>query len=66
MKDYIGQFYSEGFATTFYLKPIKLIDNKIKNKKISKLLKVIVLIFYTIVVLLFAGIVFYFKWPFKK
>ena len=28
MKDYINQFYNEGLATTFYLKPINFINKK--------------------------------------
>ena len=63
MKEYIEQFYNEGFATMFYLKPIKWIDNNIKNNRFSKLLKIIVLIVYTVVVLLFAVVVLYLKWP---
>ena len=34
MKDYVNQFYTEGLATTFYLKPIKYINRVIKNKSI--------------------------------
>ncbi len=63
MKDYIEQFYNEGFATSFYLKPINYLKKNIKNHKILKLLCVIIKIVYTIVVLIFAGIMFYRKFP---
>ena len=31
LKDYIKQFYTEGFATTFYQKPTKYVNKKIKT-----------------------------------
>lgn len=49
MKEYIKQFYTEGFATTFYQKPIKFIDKKVKNKKMVKFLSIIIKIIYTLV-----------------
>lgn len=63
MKDYIEQFYNEGFATTFYLKPIRFIDKKIKNKRIVNFLKILVKIIYTLLVLIFAWFVFWTKYP---
>ena len=33
---YRDQFYREGFGTTFYLKPVKYINNKVKNKRLRK------------------------------
>lgn len=49
MKEYIKQFYTEGFATTFYQKPIKFIDKKVKNKKMVKFLSIIIKVIYTLV-----------------
>lgn len=49
MREYIKQFYTEGFATTFYQKPIKFIDKKVKNKKMVKFLSIIIKIIYTLV-----------------
>lgn len=63
MKDYIDQFYKEGFATTFYLKPVNFIKKKINNKKLSKLLINLVKIIYTILVLIFAVYMFLEKYP---
>lgn len=63
MREYIDQFYNEGLATTFYLKPIKLVNDKIKNKKISRLFSLVIKILYTVLVILFAGLMFYVKWP---
>ena len=54
MKEFIRQFYNEGLATTFYLKPVNYIDEKIKNKKIVKLLGIFIKVIYTITVLTFA------------
>ena len=61
MKDYIWQFYNEGFATNFYLKPIKYLSKKIKNKKVLNFLSLLIKIFYTILAIIFAAIVLYKK-----
>ena len=63
MKDYIEQFYNEGLATTFYLKPVKFIEKKIKNKNIVKFIKLLIKIIYTILVLVFAWFAFWSKYP---
>ena len=63
MREYINQFYNEGFATTFYLRPVKYLNKKLKNKKILKVLLMILKIVYTILVLIFAGYMFYSKFP---
>ena len=57
LKDYIKQFYTEGFATTFYQKPTKFISKKVKNKKFSKFINTL----YTVVALAVAGIYLYNK-----
>ena len=49
LKDYIKQFYTEGFATTFYQKPTKYVNKKIKNKKCSNFINTLIKIVYTIV-----------------
>lgn len=64
MKNYIYQFYNEGLATTFYLKPINFIKKHVKNKKIMKVISMLIMVFYTILVLGFAIIVFLDKYPF--
>ncbi len=51
MKDYIYQFYNEGFATTFYIKPTNFINKKLKNKRLKKIILVIYKILYTIVMI---------------
>lgn len=61
MKEYFKQFYNEGFATLFYQKPKNFIDKKIKNKSIKRILNSLLIIIYTILVLLFAGFIFYKK-----
>lgn len=63
MKDYIDQIYNEGLATTFYLKPIRFIEKKIRNKRIVNFVKRLVKIVYTVLVLIFAWFVFWRKYP---
>jgi len=60
---YREQFYNEGFGTTFYLKPIKYIRKKVKNKKAVKLLLMIVKILYTIVFISLAIVMFILNFP---
>ena len=63
MKDYIEQFYNDGLATTFYLRPVKFIEKKIKNKKVVNFIKILIKIVYTALVLIFAWFVFLSKYP---
>ena len=63
MKEYIDQFYNEGLATTFYLKPINYINKIIKNKMICKMLCVFIRILYTILVLILAWFIFWNRYP---
>lgn len=63
MKEYLNQIYNEGFATTFYLKPLNYLNRKVKNPKKRKLLGLLIKILYTILVLLFAIYMFIYKWP---
>lgn len=64
MKEYIEQFYNEGMATTFYIKPIKYFENKIKNPQIFNICKNIIKILYTIFVIVFAIFMFKNRLPF--
>lgn len=63
MKEYINQFYNEGLATTFYLKPIRYFNKILKNKKLFRMIEIIIKILYTILVLIFAGYMFNNKFP---
>lgn len=63
MKDYVEQFYNEGLATTFYLKPVNFIKKSVKNKKFNKFLVTLIKILYTILVLIFAIFMFLEKYP---
>lgn len=62
MNNLIYQFYNEGLATTFYLKPRKWLKKRINNK-CFKIMDFILKFLYTIFVLLFAWIVFWEKFP---
>ena len=61
MKEYIKQFYSEGLATTFYLKPIKYLKNKIKNKSLINFCLSIIKICYTLLAISLAIYILYRK-----
>lgn len=63
MKNYIYQFYNEGFATTFYLKPVNYLKKNIHNNNVLKILIMIVKILYTILIISFAIIIFIYKFP---
>lgn len=63
MKEYIYQFYNEGFATTFCVRPINFLNKHLKNKKIMKILSVLIKIIYTIFVLILAWMAFWDKYP---
>ena len=44
MKEFIKQFYNEGFATTFIKKPERFLKKHIKNKKMFNLLMISLLL----------------------
>lgn len=64
MKEYIKQFYSEGLANTFYIKPINYLKKNIKNKNILKLLSTLLKIIYTVFCIILAIILFKVIFPF--
>ncbi len=61
MKEYIKQFYNEGLATIFYLKPLNYLKKNIKNEKIIHILSIIIKIIYTLIALSIAGYILYKK-----
>ena len=63
MKNYIYQFYNEGFATTFYLKPVNYLKKNIRNNNVLKILIMIIKILYRILIIAFAIIMFIYKFP---
>ena len=63
MRDYIDQFYNEGLAPTFYLKPVKLLSKWIKNKTVLNIFTIIIKVLYTVLVLIFAWYIFWIKYP---
>jgi len=63
MREYIDQFYNEGFATTFYLKPINYLKNKLKNKILLQIISLIIKFLYTVLVIMFALYMFVRKFP---
>lgn len=63
MKEYVHQFYNEGFATTFYLKPINFIKKHIKNKAVLKVLTLIIQVIYTILMIIIGVITFIKQYP---
>ena len=61
MKNYIEQFYTEGLAKIFYEKPVNYLNKRINNKKICHFLEIMIKVFYTLLVLAFAGYILYKK-----
>lgn len=61
MKNLVYQFYNEGFATTFCIKPINYINKRIKNKDLIKTFEFIIKFIYTVLVLLILIVVIYLK-----
>ncbi len=61
MKEYIDQFYNEGFGTTFYLKPVNYLKKKIKNKSLLKICIFIITLLYTFIFLSLAIYILYRK-----
>lgn len=64
MKEYLKQFYSEGLANTFYVKPLNYLKKHIKNKSILKLFSIILKVMYTIFCIVLAIILFKVIFPF--
>ena len=60
---YRYQFYHEGLATTFYLKPIKFIKEKVKNKEKARKLCIAVKVLYTLLAIVFGIIMFIINFP---
>ena len=60
---YKDQFYNEGLATTFCVKPIKYIKKKIKNKELAQILTIIIKVLYTLLAITFAVIMFIVNFP---
>ena len=62
MKNIIYQFYNEGFATLFCLKPINYIKDNVRNKRIVAIMSIIIKIIYTIAIIGLVTILIYFKY----
>lgn len=63
MKSYIEQFFNEGLATTFYIKPITFVRKYVKNDFMFNLISVVIKILYTGFVLLLAWFMFWDRYP---
>ena len=63
MRNYINQFYNEGLATTFYLKPMKFINKVIKSRKACRIIGVLLKILYTIFMFILAWYIFWNRYP---
>ena len=61
MKDYIWQFYNEGFGSIFYVKPINYLKKKIKNKQLFKLITTLIKIMYTLIFIFLGIFILYYK-----
>lgn len=63
MNEYIRQFYYEGIGNIFFAKPKNLINKKVKNKTISKILITILAITYTLFAISCGIALFYIAYP---
>lgn len=63
MKSYIEQFFNEGLATTFYIKPITFVKKYIKNDLIFTFISILIKILYTVFVLMLAWFMFWDRYP---
>ncbi|MBR0467272.1 MAG: hypothetical protein IJJ40_07300 [Clostridia bacterium] len=54
MQSIINQFYNEGFATLFFLRPVNFLKKRIKNKTAIFVLSFLIRIIYTAFVLYLA------------
>lgn len=64
MKEYIKQFYSEGLANTFYVKPLSYLKKHINNKDLLKVCTLLLKITYTVFCIVLAIILFKVIFPF--
>lgn len=62
MKNIVYQFYNEGFATLFCLKPINYIKNNVSNKNIVNLFSFVIRFLYTIAIISLIVILTYLKY----
>lgn len=63
MKDYIDEFYNEGFGLIFCKRPLDYLSKLVKNKKLYNIIKIIIKVLYTILIIGIAIILFIAKWP---
>lgn len=61
MKEYIWQFYNQGFGSIFYVKPINYLKKKIKNKQLFKLITALIKIMYTLIFIFLGIFILYYK-----
>ena len=61
MKEYIWQFYHQGFGSIFYVRPVNYLKKKIKNKHLFKVLEMIIKIIYAVIFVLLGIFILYYK-----
>lgn len=64
MNEYIRQFYYEGIGDIFFAKPKKVIDNKIKNQVLNKILTIFLKVVYIVFAISCEIALFYIAYPF--
>lgn len=60
---YIDQIYNEGLGYNFFKKPYNYLNKKITNKKVLKLLEILLIIIYTLFVICCGILLFVFTYP---
>lgn len=61
MKEYIWQFYNQGFGSIFYVRPINYLEKKIKNKHLFNTIKMLIKIMYTLIFITLGLFILYYK-----
>jgi len=64
MNEYVRQFYYEGIGNIFFAKPKKILDKKIKDKLLNKILTIVLKITYTLFAISCGIALFYVAYPF--
>lgn len=64
MNEYIRQFYYEGIGDIFFAKPKQLLDKKIKDKTLNRILTIVLKTIYTLFAISCGIALFYIAYPF--
>ena len=61
MKEYIWQFYHQGFGSIFYVRPVNYLKKKIKNERLFKVIETLIKVMYAVIFISLGVFVLYYK-----